>query len=138
MFDNNATRETVKNFAMQELCITKFILLIHFLVFAVKLPELLVHADIEEEALLELQKKLVDFLKCELCHFLFSWLFNSSKNLCSAICLLAFFGFVDMQYLGLEPFGEPLDYWIQASSSFLFFLSAKKSIFPSSKVNDVT
>ena len=99
---------------MQGLYITKFILLIQYRVFVVKLPELLLRADIEEEALLELQQKLVDFLKCELYHFLFTfftWLFNSSKNLCSAICLLAFFlGSVNMQYLGREPMlaGSPL------------------------------
>ncbi|KAK6245958.1 hypothetical protein SCA6_009048 [Theobroma cacao] len=38
----------------------------HLLRLFVKLPELLVRADIEEETLLELQQKLVDFLKCEL------------------------------------------------------------------------
>ena len=69
MFDYNATPENLKNFVLQILYITTFILLIHCLVFAVKLPELLVCADIEEETLLELQQKVVDFLKCELLLF---------------------------------------------------------------------
>ncbi|XVF36353.1 hypothetical protein REPUB_Repub19eG0051300 [Reevesia pubescens] len=41
----------------------------HLLRLFVKLPELLVCADIEEETLLELQQNLVDFLKCELLPF---------------------------------------------------------------------
>uniref|UniRef100_A0A2P2KFS7 MRG domain-containing protein n=1 Tax=Rhizophora mucronata TaxID=61149 RepID=A0A2P2KFS7_RHIMU len=35
----------------------------HFGISAVKLPELIAHANIEEETLTELQQKLVDFLK---------------------------------------------------------------------------
>ena len=37
-----------------------------FYVLAVKLPELLMYANIEDETLMELQQKLVDFLKYDL------------------------------------------------------------------------
>jgi hypothetical protein len=36
---------------------------INFLVFAVKLPELLAYVNIEEETLTRMQQKLLDFLK---------------------------------------------------------------------------
>lgn len=39
---------------------------INFLVFAVKLPELLAYVNIEEETLTRMQQKLLDFLKYQL------------------------------------------------------------------------
>jgi len=39
---------------------------INFLVFAVKLPELLAYVNIEEETLTRLQQKLLDFIKYQL------------------------------------------------------------------------
>ncbi|XP_022768704.1 protein MRG2-like isoform X2 [Durio zibethinus] len=52
----------------------------HLLRLFVKLPELLVRADIEEDTLLELQQKLVAFLKCELYYFRFSWFLQKNQN----------------------------------------------------------
>ena len=47
-----------------------------FFGFAVKLPELLIHASIEEETLIELKTQLLDFLRYQL--FTPSFMFNMS------------------------------------------------------------
>lgn len=47
-------------------CFRLVLIPINFLVFAVKLPELLAFVNIEEETLTRLQQKVLDFLKYQL------------------------------------------------------------------------
>lgn len=47
-------------------CLLELLMAVNFLVFAVKLPELLAYVNIEEETLTRLQQKLLDFLKYQL------------------------------------------------------------------------
>ena len=48
---------------IHQLSISTYCANIILVAFSVKLPELLVHANIEEETLAELHQKLVDFLR---------------------------------------------------------------------------
>lgn len=47
-------------------CLLELLMAVNFVVFAVKLPELLAYVNIEEETLTRLQQKLLDFLKYQL------------------------------------------------------------------------
>ncbi|XP_039050310.1 protein MRG1-like [Hibiscus syriacus] len=56
-------RKQYRNTITEDICPSIVYGAEHLLRLFVKLPELLIHADIEQETLLELQQKLVDFLK---------------------------------------------------------------------------